>query len=61
VAKHAKDCCLKYLRKGKACKDCPILSLLGKKERKRRIEELRAAAPAKKQKAKKTLPWPDEE
>lgn len=36
-------CCEKFLRKGKACKGCPLLSPLAKAERRRLIAERRAA------------------
>lgn len=30
-----KKCCKRYERKGKACKNCPTIALLSKKERKK--------------------------
>lgn len=38
----AKDkCCGKFRKKAKACKGCPVLSMLGRKERKRKLEKIR--------------------
>jgi len=35
--KHA--CCAKYKRKGKACKKCPVVSALKKKQRKKFLKQ----------------------
>lgn len=37
----SKKCCQKFLKKNKACKDCPLLAGLGKKAAKKRIKTLR--------------------
>ena len=34
-------CCRKYERKAKACSRCPVLAVLGKKKRRRRLKKLR--------------------
>ena len=34
-----KKCCRKYRKKGRACKSCPVMALLCKKERKILIKE----------------------
>ena len=34
-------CCKKFLRKKKACKNCPLVKDLPKKKRKKRIKKLR--------------------
>lgn len=41
LAKAESKCCNKLERKGRACSGCPVMELLGKKERKRRIEKAR--------------------
>ena len=39
MAKNDKeDCCERFLRKGGACKDCPLLAPLTKKKRKKLIK-----------------------
>lgn len=44
MSKPLKDeCCEKFLRKDRACKNCPVMAPLGKKERKRLIAARRAA------------------
>ncbi len=35
------DCCKKYKRRARACKRCPLMAVLGKKERKRRLSKAR--------------------
>lgn len=35
-------CCKKYRRKAKACKSCPLMAVLSKKERRRKIDKVRA-------------------
>jgi|CXWL01.1.fsa_nt_gi hypothetical protein len=38
----AKDkCCGKYRKKAKACKGCPVLAMLGPRERKRCLKKAR--------------------
>jgi hypothetical protein len=32
------DCCEKYLRKSKACKDCPVMASLSKKQRRKLLK-----------------------
>lgn len=34
-----KKCCKKYERKAKACKRCPIMAMLSKKERKQTLKK----------------------
>jgi hypothetical protein len=34
-----KKCCKRYERKGKACKSCPTMALLSKKERKKFLKQ----------------------
>lgn len=41
MGKHLKKCCKRYLRKATACKDCPKVSDLNKKERKKMVRRLR--------------------
>lgn len=48
MAKYKKKCCQRYLRKSSACKDCPIIAPLPKKERKKTIRKLRRKAGKKK-------------
>lgn len=33
-----KDCCKRFKRKGRPCKDCPVVCKLGKKQKKRFLE-----------------------
>lgn len=35
------DCCKKYRTKARACKRCPVMAVLGKKKRKRRLAKIR--------------------
>ena len=35
------SCCAKYERKAKACKGCPVLMVLSKKKRRRRLDRIR--------------------
>lgn len=35
-------CCKKYRRKGKACKSCPVMAVLSKKKRRRKLKKARA-------------------
>ncbi|HJN27437.1 MAG TPA: hypothetical protein QF604_05935 [Candidatus Latescibacteria bacterium] len=37
----ADPCCLRYLKKKKACKDCPLTEGLSKKKRKKLLKRLR--------------------
>ena len=41
MSKLKKRCCDKYRRKAKACKGCPVMAVLGVKERKRRLKKIR--------------------
>ena len=34
-------CCKKYKKKAKACKGCPVLVMMGKKQRRRKLEKAR--------------------
>ena len=34
------DCCEKYQRKDKVCKECPLLAALSKKKRKRKLKKI---------------------
>ena len=36
-----KRCCEKYRRKAKTCKGCPVMAVLGAKERRRRLKKIR--------------------
>jgi len=35
------SCCEKYRRKGRACKGCPVIAVLSKKKRKRKLKRIR--------------------
>lgn len=35
-------CCKKYRRKAKACKNCPVMAVLSKKKRHRKLAKVRA-------------------
>ena len=37
-------CCKKYQKKGKACKNCPIVMVMKKKKRKKLLEKYKKAA-----------------
>lgn len=39
--KPKKDCCERYKRKGRACKGCPTVADLGKKERRRLLRKFK--------------------
>jgi hypothetical protein len=34
-------CCAKFEHKGKACKKCPLMAVLSKKKRRRRLKKIR--------------------
>ena len=36
-----KRCCEKYRRNAEACKGCPVMALLGAKQRRRRLKKIR--------------------
>lgn len=38
-----KRCCDKYRRKAKACKNCPVMAVLGDRQRRRRLKKIRRA------------------
>lgn len=35
------SCCAKYERKAKACKGCPVLAVLSKKKRRKKLDKVR--------------------
>lgn len=38
-----RHCCEKYCRKAKACKGCPVMAVLGDKQRRRQLKKIRRA------------------
>ena len=38
MGKRKQECCESYKEKGKACKNCPLMKALGKKERRKLLE-----------------------
>lgn len=41
MSAHKSKCCLRFQRKPKACKDCPLMAGLNKKQRKKLLRKLR--------------------
>lgn len=39
MSKRKSECCERYKKKGKACKDCPTMAALGKKKRRKLIRK----------------------
>ncbi len=36
-----KNCCNKFRRQAKACRRCPVMAVLGAKQRRRRLKKIR--------------------